>query len=205
MKLWLICSAEGQMPAGALNSEEYRAARREALNAAVIPEGEKLLRGEGRRVGVSSAPCARACAGALCPDAEYTVCAGLDEAEPVPGLLPGIALPLALRARLDAPKGEAKRAARKRAEELIEKLEKDGRDCVLFSHPGQLPLLMDALRRRGYCFSRFSSGAVRPLERILATSRTAHCGGCAHNCMLSNPGCGVGRDKARRAGIPFVR
>ena len=27
MKLWLICSAEGQMPAGALNSEEYRAFR----------------------------------------------------------------------------------------------------------------------------------------------------------------------------------
>ena len=64
-------------------------------------------------------------------------------------------------------------------------------------------LLMDALRRRGCCFNRFYTGAVRPLERILATSRTAHCGGCGHNCMLSNPGCGVGRDKAHRAGIPF--
>lgn len=205
MKLWLICSAEKPMPDTPLSSEQYREARREALSAAVIPAGEKLLRGEGRRVCVSSATCARASAEALCPDAEYSVCAGLDEAEPIAGLLPGTALPVALRAMLDAPKGAAKRAARKQAEELIEELDKDGRDCVLFSHPGQIPLLMDALRRRGYCFNRFYSGTVRPLERILATSRTAHCGGCGHNCALSNPGCGVGRDKARRAGIPFVK
>lgn len=205
MKLWLICSAEGAMPAGVLDSAAYCAARREALNAPVIPEGEKPLRGEGRRVYISSAPAARASAEALCPGTERSVHAGLDEAEPVPGILPGAALPLTLRARLDAPGGAVKKDARKRAGELIAELEKDGQDCVLFSHPGQIPLLMDALRLRGYCFSRFYTGAVRPLERILVTSRTAHCGGCGHNCMLSNPGCGVGCDKARRAGIPFVR
>jgi hypothetical protein len=193
------------MPEGALTAEQYRAARREALNAAAIPEGERPLSSEGRKVYISSAPCAMTTAEALCPGADYTVHTGLNEAEPVSSPLSAAALSPALRARLHAPRGEAKEAARKRAEALIAELEKDGRDCVLFSHPGQIPLLMDALRRRGYCFNRFYSGAVRPLERILATSRTAHCGGCAHNCMLSNPGCGVGRDKARRAGIPFVR
>ena len=203
MTVWLICSAEGPMPKGALTGEEYRAARRDAMTTAAVPEGEKPLKGEDRRICISSASCARISAEALCPDAEYTVCAGLDEAEPISGLLPDTALPPALCAFLDAPRGEAKRAARKRAEALIAELEKDGRDCVLFSHPGQIPLLMDALRRRGCCFNRFYTGAVRPLERILATSRTAHCGGCGHNCMLSNPGCGVGRDKAHRAGIPF--
>ena len=201
--VWLICSAEGPMPEGALTGEEYRAARREAMKTAAVPEGEKPLHGEGRRICISGAPCARISAEALCPGAEYAVRAELDEAEPHPGFLSDTALPPALRAFLDAPRGEAKRAARKRAEALIAELEKDGRDCVLFSHPGQIPLLMDALRRRGCCFNRFYTGAVRPLERILATSRTAHCGGCGHNCMLSNPGCGVGRDKARRAGIPF--
>ncbi len=63
---------------------------------------------------------------------------------------------------------------------------------------------MDAFRVRGYCFARSELGAVRPGERILVTSRTAHCGGCGHNCMLSSPGCGIGRDKAQRAGIPYT-
>ena len=30
------------------------------------------------------------------------------------------------------------------------------------------------------------------------SEKEAHCGGCGHNCFLSNPGCGVGREKALR-------
>ena len=26
----------------------------------------------------------------------------------------------------------------------------------------------------------------------------SHCGGCAHDCSLSNPGCGVGKEAAAR-------
>ena len=41
---------------------------------------------------------------------------------------------------------------------------------------------------------------IQPLERFLVSRREEHCGGCQHNCFLSNPGCGVGREKAMRAG-----
>ena len=79
MTVWLICSAEGPMPEGALTGEEYRAARREAMKAAAVPEGEKPLHGGGRRICISGAPCARISAEALCPGAEYAVRAELDE------------------------------------------------------------------------------------------------------------------------------
>ena len=186
------------MPAGGYTSEAYREARRASLSAVPDTAGEKPLRGR-LCVYASAAPCAQAAAKALCPGAAVTVHEGLNEAEPAPGLLPNAALPLALRARLDTPRGDAK----KRAEALVAELERAGEDAALFSHPNQLPQLMDALRRRGCCFQRTALGALRPGERILATSRAAHCGGCGHNCMLTNPGCGVGRDKALRAGIPF--
>lgn len=204
MKLWIVCSAEGRMPESAMNSAEYRAARQAALSAATSQEGAKPLRYEGRAVYISHAPAARLSAEALCPGCACTVHEGLDEAAPSPGLFPDTALAAALRARLDAPRGESLRAARARAEALAEELERAGQDCILFSHPGQIPLLMDAFGRRGYCFGRSELGRIRPGERILVTSRTAHCGGCGHNCMLSSPGCGIGRDKAQRAGIPYT-
>ena len=202
MKLWIVCSAEGAMPTGALNGEAYRAARRTALSTA-SPQDARPFQAAGRPVYISTSPSARLSAQALCPGAAFTVHEGLNEAEPMPGLFASLALPASLRARLDAPRGEARKAAGRRAAALVAELEKAGDDCVLFSHPAQIPLLMDALRLRGYCFRRTELGAVRPGERILATSRSDHCGGCAHNCMLSDPGCGVGRDKAARAGIRY--
>ena len=192
------------MPAGALDGEAYRAARRDALSAAVLPEGEKPLNTEGRAVCISSAPAARLHAAALCPGAAPILRTELDEPLPAPAVLPGAALPLPVRAFLDRPRGAARREAAAQAEALIASLEREGRDCVLFSHPARIPLLLDRLRVRGYCFSRSGLGAVRPGERILATRREAHCGGCAHNCVLTNPGCGVGRDRAARAGIRFT-
>ena len=204
MKLMLICSAEGPMPSAPLSSADYAAARRNALSAAACPPDAKPLQAAALPVYLSGAPSARAAAAVLCPGAAPLVHGGLEEAAPVPGPLSGAALPLPLRAWLDAPRGEALREARRRAEALAEELERAGKDCVLFSHPLQIPLLMDAFRVRGYCFARSGLGAIRPGERILVTSRTAHCGGCGHNCMLSSPGCGIGRDKAQRAGIPYT-
>ena len=66
-------------------------------------------------------------------------------------------------------------------------------DCVLTE------ALLD--RARVHCYTQARSGIFRyrPWERILVTRRNLHCGGCSHNCLLTNPGCGVGRDKAQRA------
>ena len=58
--------------------------------------------------------------------------------------------------------------------------------------------LLRALERRRCVIRRAQSGAIRPGERIRVTERSDHCGGCQHNCLLKNPGCGVGKDKAAR-------
>ena len=203
MKLWLICSYEGETPAQSCTHEDYLRARREALNEAHVPEGEKPLQSAGRAVYVSGTPAAKLSAEALCPGAPLNVREELGEMEAAHAPFAGTALPLSLRASLEAPKGEARKAAMERAKAFIHELEEDGRDAILFSHAASIPILLDALRLRGYVAQRSSLGAISPGERILVTSRAAHCGGCGHNCMLSNPGCGVGRDKARRAGIAF--
>ena len=63
--------------------------------------------------------------------------------------------------------------------------------------------MRQALRSCAFCCGRWKSsgasfGALMPGERIRVTERSDHCGGCQHNCLLKNPGCGVGKDKAAR-------
>ncbi|MBR1457349.1 MAG: hypothetical protein IJ594_09370, partial [Oscillospiraceae bacterium] len=86
----------------------------------------------------------------------------------------------------------------RRAEALIARLEETERDCVLVCPISFVRVLLDRLRIHSYCINRGGVIRLRPLERILITRRDMHCGGCSHNCFLSNPGCGVGRDKAAR-------
>ena len=100
--------------------------------------------------------------------------------------------------RGDARQPESRRASAARAEALVGELEEKGDDCCLVTDAGFLPFLLDAFRRRGCSMARSGIGRFRPWERIQITKRESHCGGCAHNCLLSNPGCGVGKDKARR-------
>ena len=101
------------------------------------------------------------------------------------------------RGRKSAP--ESAKQSRARADELIDKLERRGEDCILISHPRMIAVLLDRLRVRGYVAQRTGIGRVKPFEQMLLSRRGEHCGGCAHNCLLSNPGCNVGRDKAKRA------
>ncbi len=98
----------------------------------------------------------------------------------------------------DPRQPESRATSIARAEELIKKLEAEGRDCLLVLDGDFLSLLLDRLRRHGYASQRSGIGHWQPLERILASKRETHCGGCAHNCLLANPGCGIGRDKAKR-------
>lgn len=56
--------------------------------------------------------------------------------------------------------------------------------------------LKSVLRRCGYCLE---GGDLRPtpLERVRATKRDLHCGGRAHNCLLSEAKCQTGKNKAK--------
>ena len=88
--------------------------------------------------------------------------------------------------------------AKVRANKLVDLLESHNQDCVLISHPIFIRVLLDCLSAHGYRITRTNFFRIAPLERILITKPDMHCGGCGHNCLLSNPGCGVGRDAAKR-------
>ena len=93
---------------------------------------------------------------------------------------------------------ESRSQAKARAKKLIDLLESRNQDCILISHPIYIRVLLDCLSAHGYRITRTNFYRVAPLERILITKPDMHCGGCGHNCLLSNPGCGVGRDAAKR-------
>ena len=93
---------------------------------------------------------------------------------------------------------ESAREVRRRTAEAAETLLASGQDCVVAADPEILRFLLRALEKRRCVIRRARSGALMPGERIRVTERSDHCGGCQHNCLLKNPGCGVGKDKAAR-------
>lgn len=97
---------------------------------------------------------------------------------------------------------ETKRDTLLRAREAIALAEISAADCVLIVPPRFLRVLAGELERRGYCVEGLPSfGDPKPLDRVRAMKQDAHCGGCIHNCLLANPGCGIGLTKAKDRGI----
>lgn len=93
---------------------------------------------------------------------------------------------------------ESAKTVKKRASALAKLLLAEKDNCVVIGPENFLPFLIRALEKNGCCIRRSGSGEIRPGEKIRVTEKKDHCGGCQHNCLLSNPGCGVGRDKASR-------
>ena len=85
-----------------------------------------------------------------------------------------------------------------RADKLIEKLEADFPNALLITYPLFLTELLDRFRIHNYVIQRSGLFRAEPLEKIVVSRKDEHCGSCQHNCFLSNPGCGIGRDKANR-------
>ena len=93
---------------------------------------------------------------------------------------------------------EPVRAVKERAGRIAEALLESQVNRVVVAQPIILRFLLRALEKRKCVIRRAQSGAIQPGERIRVTERSDHCGGCQHNCLLKNPGCGVGKDKASR-------
>ena len=83
-----------------------------------------------------------------------------------------------------------------RAKEVVKKLEKEEKDCILVVHPVFLRTMLGVLRRQGYCITASRMFGAMPLDRFRAAKWSEHCGGCQHNCLLTNPNCQIGREKA---------
>lgn len=103
----------------------------------------------------------------------------------------------------DAPAGAglrgklaAQSAARRRAGEFLEELEREERDSVVICGRQGMSALKAVLRRRGYLLEG-GSLIPQPLERVRATKRSLHCGGCARNCLLTEARCEKGKNKLK--------
>ena len=98
----------------------------------------------------------------------------------------------------DPRQPESREDVTARADLLIRKLEEAKGDSLLITYPIFLAELLDRFRVHNYVVQRGGLFRFQPLEKIVVSRKDEHCGGCQHNCFLSNPGCGVGRDKAMR-------
>ena len=201
MRLWIVCSGEAALKLPTrCTLAEYNALCERALDGGIEEGSSRPVAANGRRVYCSPRASARETAARLVSGAEIEPEPLLDEL-PRPADGSRRALPLwLLRFWLWLRRlfGEGRAEGRARADALIDRLEKRGEDCVLISHPAMITALIDALRVRGYCVQRTGLGRIRPYEQMLLSRRDEHCGGCQHNCLLSNPGCNIGRDKAKR-------
>ena len=95
---------------------------------------------------------------------------------------------------------ESRGDALRRAGRFIDLLEREDRDCVVICGGFAMKALKSVLRRRDYCLE---GGGLfsKPLERVRAVKRSMHCGGCHHNCLLTEPKCQIGMNKARERQI----
>ena len=86
-----------------------------------------------------------------------------------------------------------RREAKRRSGQFLDMLEEKGRDSIVICGRQAMQALMHRLRAKGYLLE----GGVlpRPLERVRATKRSLHCGGCAHNCLLSEAKCQKGQNR----------
>ena len=105
----------------------------------------------------------------------------------------------AQRKRADPRQPESREEVFTRADQLIRKVE--GSDCILIAGPLFLAELLDRMRIHNYVIQRTGMIKIQSLERFVVSRKDEHCGSCQHNCFLSNPGCGIGRDKAIRKGL----
>lgn len=205
MKLWIVLSGQRPLPPRC-DSAAFDRACADYLEGFAPPEGQRPMKPGGRRLLISPRPAAQQAAALLLPGAEAEVEPLLDEIPLRAGRDTARALPLRLwllmaarqRAAGLPRQPESREAAAARADALLDALDATGRDSLLFTHPLFAAVLLDRSRLRGYTSQRSGLGSLKPWELILVSKRTEHCGGCQHNCLLSNPGCSIGRDKAAR-------
>ena len=91
---------------------------------------------------------------------------------------------------------ESRAATLRRVGEFVDLLEAEERDCVVVCRGLTMSALKSTLRGRGFLLE---GGELRPqpLERIRATKKSLHCGGCHHNCLLTEAKCQIGQNKAK--------
>ena len=206
MSMTILCTGTPEHPlTGKYNSAGFDRAVQACRSSAILPYSGRQHNPSGRAVLIAEGSLAQSTAEQLIlqpfdpiaepllneiqvrsfadTDREYSVETWLKKAA-------------AQRRHADPRQPESREQAIARAEKLIDKI--DGRDCILITGPLFLTELLDRLRIHSYVIQRTGILKIQPLERFVVSHKDEHCGSCQHNCFLSNPGCDIGRDKARR-------
>ena len=208
MSMTILCSGSPEHPLeGKYSSAGFDAAFAAALDSCMqpysgrkfSPNGRSLLFGEGRLAADTATqlilPCERTVE-PLLNEIPVRSFADTEKRYPVETWLRKAA---SQRKHADPRQPESREEVITRAEKVIENVE--GSDCILITGPLFLSELLDRLRIHNFVIQRTGVMKIQPLERFVVSRKEEHCGGCQHNCFLSNPGCGVGRDKAMRQGV----
>ena len=172
---------------------------------AAVPSGGRRSEAAAYRVYTSSAPAAAETADLLFTMAEPPTVTPLLDDVPLRAFRDtGTRHALSLWRRMgrlqwaagSARQPESRAATLRRVGAFVDLLEEEERDCVVICRGLTMAALKSILRRRGYLLE---GGELRPqpLERVRATKRSQHCGGCHHNCLLSAPKCQIGMNKAK--------
>ena len=207
MSMLILCTGSPVNPLeGNYSSAEFDRAFRRMLDSAAVPPAERKISPGGRTVYIAEGELARSTAEQILEPCEIhtepllneIVVCSFSDTEKQFSVEKWLRKAASQRKASDPRQPESRNKVIERADALIRKLEEAGEDSLLISYPLFLPELLDRLRIRNYVIQRGGLLKFQPLEKIVVSRRNEHCGGCQHNCFLSNPGCGVGRDKAMR-------
>ena len=209
MSTMIICVGKPMSPAGKYDSVGFDAAIREIFDSACLPYSGKKFNAEGKTVLIGEGMPALDTAEKMLLPCEWTVDSLLNEI-PLRSFTDTaekyserqwIRKAAAQRKNGDPRQAASDAAVQERADKLCKKL--SGGDFILITYPEFLAVLLKRLRVHNHVVQRTGFMGIKPYEWFVVSSKEAHCGGCVHNCFLSNPGCGVGRDKAMRKGLPY--
>ena len=212
MSTMIICAGRSLLPApGKYDSAGFDAAVKEMSASPCPPYNGKKFNPEGKIVLIGEGTPAMDTAKKILLPCEWSVDGLLNEisirsftdTERSFTSRQWVNKAAAQRRRGDARQSESLAEVRARADKLINKI--SGKDYILISYPEFISVLLDRLRVKDFVVQRTGFMGIKPFEWFVVSEKEAHCGGCQHNCFLSNPGCGVGRDKAVRKGIPFTK
>ena len=207
MSTTILCVGRSVRTAqGAFSSAELEAALEAERSSAILPyagrkynpENLSVMTGEGEQAADTLRKLLLPCEAAVTPLLNEIPVRPYRDTEKAYPLEHWLRKAAAQRRTGNPRQPESREAVRARADALLEEIR--GRDCFLITYPLFLSELLDRLRVHGFVVQRTGIMKIQPLERFLVSRREEHCGGCQHNCFLSNPGCGVGREKAMRAG-----
>ena len=212
MSTTIICVGKSMSPAaGRYDSAGFDAAVNEIINSPCPPYEGKKYNPAGKTVliagGIPALDTAEKallpCHWALEPLLNEIPLRSFTDTEKSYSTRRWIRKAAAQRRRGEPRQAESLAAAQARADRLIAKIA--GGDYLLITYPEFLSVLLKRLRVHDYVVQRSGFMSIKPMELFVVSGKEGHCGGCQHNWFLSNPGCGVGRDKAARKGVPYTK